>query len=100
MSHHRDAPAICRKIDAALDVIGENEDELRPYLIYQLEQMMGGPEHITLDECRTSTLMSLAALLAPEFSARLARIAGVSTSEEGAGHRVLTLIRSDGATGT
>lgn len=98
---HRDAPAICRKIDAALDVMGENEDEMRPYLLYQIGQMMGGPEHITLDECRTSTLMSMAALLAPEFSARLARIAGVTAPVEDLGKRVLTLIPRDGLpTGT
>lgn len=96
---HRDSPAICRKIDAALDYIGEGEDELRPYLIWQLEEMMGGPEHITLDDCKTSVLMSLAALLAPVFSARLAGV--VSPPEEGPGNRVFTLIRGDGVdTGT
>lgn len=94
---HQDAQEICGKIDAALDVISENEDEMRPYLLYQLGQIMGGPEHITLDDCRTSVLMSLAALLAPEFSRRLARIAGVALVEA-PGKRVLTLVPRD--TGT
>lgn len=101
---HRDAEAICGKIDAALDVIGENEDEMRPYLLYQLKQMMGGPEHITLDDCKTSELMSWAALIAPVFSRRLARIAGVSppvsTPKDGVGNRVLTVVRDGQPTGT
>lgn len=97
---HRDTPAICRKIDAALDFVGDNEDEMRPYLLHQLEHMMGGPEHITLDDCRTSELMSLAAILAPVFSRCLAGTP-TGSSEERIGNRVLTLIHSaDGATGT
>lgn len=97
---HRDAPAICRKIDAALDVIGNEEDELRPYLIWQLEEFMGGDQNITLDDCTTAELMSLGALLAPVFSRRLSGLAApVSPHMEGAGKR-LTLIRSaDGTTG-
>lgn len=94
---HRDAPAICRKIDAALDFVGDNEDEMRPYLLYQLEQMMGGPKHITLDDCKTSELMSLAAVLAPVFSRSLG---GTGTPVEDIGHRVLTLIRDAPPTGT
>lgn len=96
---HRDSPAICAKIDAALDFVGDTEDEMRPYLLHQLEHMMGGPEHITLDDCRTSELMSLAAVLAPVFSRRLAGTAVAGTLEEGTGKRVLTLIRSTGTTG-
>lgn len=79
---HRDAAAICRKIDAALEGIGgDNGDEMRPYLLYQIDQMMGGaPEHITMHDCTTPELMALAALLAPIFSRRLAgNPVGVST---------------------
>lgn len=98
---HRDAPALNRKIDAALDYISDSGDELRPYLIWQLEEMMGGPDHITLDDCKTSVLMSLVALLAPVFSARLGSGDVVSPPDEGSGNRVLTLIHGDGVdTGT
>lgn len=99
---HRDAPAICRKIDAALDFVGDNEDEMRPYLLYQIAQMMGGPKHIMLDDCKTSELMSLAALLAPVFSRRLGGSAGTVVAgvpEEDLGKRVLTLIHN-ASTGT
>lgn len=100
---HRDAQEICGKIDAALDYVGENEDEIRPYVIHQLQEIMAGPKHITLEECRTSLLVSLVALLAPVFSQHLAgSVAPVSGLHEGGERagKLLTLILGDGATGT
>jgi hypothetical protein len=92
---HRDAPAICRKIDAALDYMGDDEEQFRPYLIYQIKQILGGSDHITLDDCAASELMSFLALLAPIFSRRLAGVS-LSSPPEPVGGKLLTLILGDG----
>lgn len=96
---HRDAPAICRKIDAALNYLGE-DDELRPYLIHQMEQIFDGPRHIGLDDCATSELMALLAVLVPIFNRRLVG-AGVA-SPLPVDAKLLRLVRGSGdmSTGT
>lgn len=93
---HRDSRAICRKIDAALDFIGGADDELRPYLLYQLQQIMAGPKHITLEDCTSSELMSLLAVLAPVFSRVLGGTVapGLHEGGERAG-KLLTLVLGD-----
>jgi hypothetical protein len=92
---HRDAPAICRKIDAALDYMSDAGDEMRPWLIWQLDEIMGGPKHINMEDCDASELMSLLAVLVPVFNRRL--VGGVvDVAPPG---KLLTLIRSaDGST--
>jgi hypothetical protein len=91
---HRDAAAICRKIDAALDYIGDDEDQMRPYLMHQIEQIMDGPKHIGMEDCTTSELMSLLAVLAPVFSRRL--IGDVVCGAPPMEGKLLTLIIGDG----
>ena len=94
---HRDAPAICRKIDAALAYMSEDGDELKPWLMWQIGEIMGGPKKITMDACSPSELMALLAVLVPIFNRRLAGVV-VDVVPPG---KLLTLIRSDdGATGT
>lgn len=94
---HRDSRAICRKIDAALDFMGDDDEQLRPYLIYQIDEIMAGPKHIDPEDCTTSELMSLLAVLVPVFSRCI-----VGTSAAATPAKVLTLIRrADGvSTGT
>lgn len=90
---HRDAPAICRKIDAALDYMGDGSgDELKPSLIWQLKEIMGGPHHILMQDCNTSELMSLLAVLVPVFNRGL--VGDVDAAPPG---KLLTLVRSDDA---
>lgn len=91
-----------RKIDAALEYIGDNGDEMRPWLLWQLEEILDGPQHIGMEDCNSSVLMALLAILVPVFNARLAGAGGDSSPRmEG---KLLTLILgdggvSDGATG-
>jgi hypothetical protein len=96
---HRDAPAICRKIDAALSYMTEDED-LRPWLTWQIEEILQGPKHIGLDDCSPSELMSLLAILVPIFNRGL--VGGeLGTSLPVDDATILTLIRGgDGETGT
>lgn len=68
---HRDSRAICRQVDAALDYIGDDEEQLRPWLIYQIDEIMAGPKCIDPEDCTTPELMALLAVLAPIFSRRL-----------------------------
>lgn len=88
---HRDAPAICGKIDAALDYMSATGDELRPYLIYQIDEIMAGPMHIEPEDCTTSELMALLAVLAPVFSRQL-----TGTTAAAPPAKLLTLILGDG----
>jgi hypothetical protein len=98
---HRDSSAICGKIDAALDYIsGQDESELRPWLIWQLDEIMAGPRHIDPEDCTSSELMSLLAVLAPAFSRKLS-----GTTAPARPAKLLTLILgdaavTDGATGS
>ena len=96
---HPDAGAICRKIDAALEYICGQGDELRPYLMHQIEQIMDGPQHIGLDDCGTSELMALLAVLVPVFNRRL--VGAQVASSRPVDAKLLTLVRDgNGATGT
>ena len=98
---HRDAPAICRKIDAALNYMIDDGDgeALRPWLSWQLEEIWEGPKHIGLDDCSPSELMTLLAVLVPIFNRCL--VGGESGSSLPANAKLLTLIRGgDGETGT
>jgi len=95
---HRDAPAICRKIDAALDFMGDDEDQLRPYLMYQIEEILGGRERITMGDCSTSELMALLAVALPVFARRLAGSV-VPSSIPAEGGKLLRLILSDEGSG-
>lgn len=92
---HRDAPAICRKIDAALDFMGDDEDQLRPYLMYQIEEILGGRERITMGDCSTSELMALLAVALPVFARRLAGSVVPPSSIPAKGGKLLRLILSD-----
>ncbi len=89
---HRDAPAICRKIDAALDFMGDEEEQLRPYLIHQIDEIMAGPKHIDPEDCTTPELMALLAVLAAVFSRRLT---GIGVAPPAAPAKLLTLILGD-----
>lgn len=88
---HPDAPAICGRIDAALDYIGATGDELRHYLIYQIDEIMAGPKHIDPEDCTTPELMALLAVLAPVFARQL-----TGTTAAAPPAKLLTLILGDG----
>lgn len=88
---HRDAPAMCRKIDAALDYIGDDGDDLKPWLMWQIKEIMGGPLRIKMDACNTAELMALLAILVPIFNRGLAGVV-VDVVPPG---KILTLIRND-----
>jgi hypothetical protein len=90
---HRDAAAICQKIDAALDFMGEDEN-IRPYLKYQLTHIMGGDKRIELDDCTTAELTSLLAVVLPIFARKLAGALPYEGSERMG--QLLTLIIGDG----
>ena len=92
---HRDSPAICRKVDAALDYFGDDEEQLRPYLLYQLEHIMTGQRHIYMDDCKTSELVTLLAVLLPVFARSLAGIP--TTPLEDRSGKLLTLITGGAA---
>lgn len=95
---HRDAPAICRKIDAALNFMGDDEEKMRPYIMHQINEILGGPKRISMRNCTTSELTSLLAVLLPIFARHLAGI-GVP---EGLGlqdGKLLTLILGDAGAG-
>lgn len=97
---HRDSPAICRKIDAALGYMTDDGDDLRPWLTWQIEEILQGSKHIGLDDCKPSELMALLAVLVPVFNRRLVggELGGSLPVDDA---RILTLIRGgDGATGT
>lgn len=103
---HRDAPAICRKIDHALNYMRNDGDELMPWLRWQLGEILAGPKHITLEDCEAPELMALLAILAPIFSRHLAGTvvpgSGLDEGGEGTG-KLLTLIlgdRGDDSAGT
>ena len=95
---HRDAPAICRKIDAALNYMKEDGDTLRPWLTWQIEEILDGPQHIGLDDCTPSELMALLAVLVPVFNRGL--VGGKGGSSLPVDATILTLIPGGGATGT
>ena len=95
---HRDAPAICGRIDAALDYMSDGGDDLKPWLMWQIGEIMEGPLRIGMDDCSPSELMALLAVLVPIFNRRL--VGGESGSSLPAEAKILTLVRSDGATGT
>jgi hypothetical protein len=88
---HKDAAAICRRIDAALTFMGD-DDQLRPYILYQLEEVMGGRKHITMADCPTSDLMALLAVVLPTFSRSLAGLEDTDIAPPG---KLLTLILGD-----
>lgn len=92
---HPDAPDLCRKIDAALDYLTDNDDELRASTIWQVEQILDGPDAIRIDDCTTAELMALLAVLLPIFSRSLS---GAPQKPRSA--QLLTLVLGDGATGT
>lgn len=91
---HRDAPAICRKIDTALEFLGEDEEELRPYVIHQIVEILNGRKRISLDECATSELMSMLAVLLPIFARHLAGL-GIPETLPLEGGKILRLIVGD-----
>jgi hypothetical protein len=90
---HRDAPAICRKIDVALEFLGEDE-ELRPYVIHQIGEILGGRKRISMEECATSELMSMLAVLLPIFARHLAGL-GIPETLPLEGGKILRLIVGD-----
>jgi hypothetical protein len=90
---HRDSPAICRRIDAALDFLG-NDDELRPYIMFQIGEILSGRERISMDDCATSELMTILSTLLPVFARRLAG-RGVSDAFPLESAKILTLILND-----
>lgn len=83
---------MCRKIDAALDFMGDDEAQLRPYLLYHIDEIMAGPKHIDPQDCTTSELMSLLAVLVPVFSRRLVGTDAATAPPA----KLLTLILGDG----
>jgi hypothetical protein len=88
---HRDAGTICRRIDAALTFMGD-DDQMRPYVLYQLEEVMGGRKHIKMEDCPTSDLMALLAVLLPTFARGLT---GIDAADVTAPGKLLTLVLSD-----
>jgi hypothetical protein len=99
---HRDSSYICRRIDTALEFLGDDEDELRPYVIHQILEILGGPKRISMDECATSELMSLLSVVLPVFARHLAG-QGIPDTLDFGGGKVLRLILGDGddaSTGT
>lgn len=97
---HRDSSAICGKIDAALDFISDSGDDLKPWLIWQLDEIMAGPNRIVPADCDASELMALLAVLVPVFNRGLGGIEATAPPA-----KLLTLIIGDrgvddGATGT
>lgn len=87
---HRDSPAICGKIDAALDYMTDDGDDLRPWLTWQLEEILGGPLHIGMEDCKPSELMALLAIYVPIFNRRI--LGGEGDSSLPVEGKLLTLI--------
>lgn len=95
--------AICHKIDAALDFMGD-EDQMRPYILHQINEILGGSKRISVGDCATAELTALLAVLLPIFARHLAGI-GVPQGLGLKDGNVLTLIlgdngASDTSTGT